>query len=141
VSSPGVLVIDDEPLVRRILQDLLEGAGYRVAGTGSTTEAMRELMAGDYGVVILDLGLGAFSGTRLFDMMARKLEGSLPEVVLLSGQEAPELRRQAEALGVQAWLEKGCPDEKLLEAVRGALGRYRKRCAPPPRPPPPPPAP
>ena len=126
MDRPRVLIVDDEELVRTMLGDILLEEGYEVATASSATGAMARLLSEQFDAVILDLGLGEFSGSRLFCLMARHLNGPLPEVILFSGLEEGELRMRAEELGVRYWFRKGCPQKRFLRAVStAAAGRER----------------
>src|SRR5262249_55983315 len=55
VTSPRLLLGDDEPRLRDFIRRALETAGYAVDAACSGAEGLRQAAAGDYGLVILDL--------------------------------------------------------------------------------------
>jgi DNA-binding response OmpR family regulator len=92
-SPPRILLVEDEPDVRRILCDEIANVGYRVDCVSTKAEA-EALLAGErYGVVVLDV--------RLPDGVALDLVGTL------------------EARGVRALLITGHPDAMQVMEARG----------------------
>lgn len=60
LAKPGVLVVDDEPLVRFLIEDTLDAAGFEVADAADAAGALARLDAGDpfCRVLVTDLRLG-----------------------------------------------------------------------------------
>jgi signal transduction histidine kinase len=118
-----LLIVEDEPIVRRSLRRLLARHGYEIreAGTGSeAVECCGESWTPD--IVILDLDLPHGSGeSALEQIRVRAPEAS---VVLHSGDPRHDVQT-AERLQA-AWLPKPAPREKLLEIIARA-GRRTKR--------------
>jgi len=54
-AGPRILVVDDEPRIRDFVSRALETAGYVVDAACSGTEGLRQAVAGDYDLIILDL--------------------------------------------------------------------------------------
>ena len=55
ITGPRILLVDDEPRIRDFISRALETAGYAVDAACSGAEGLRQAVAGDYGLVILDL--------------------------------------------------------------------------------------
>jgi CheY-like chemotaxis protein len=86
-----VLVVEDEPLGRRVLTQLLERAGYRVRVAGSGEEALAEAASGGpLDVLLTDVEMAGIPGTEL----AERLLQSHPHlrVVFMTGHDAGRLR-------------------------------------------------
>ena len=77
-----VLVVDDEQAIREMLQNALEGVGYRVRVAADAAEGRRELDHGGIDLVILDAVLPGESGPSFGEYVAR--DKKLP-LVFLSG--------------------------------------------------------
>ncbi len=84
-ATYGVLVIDDEPGLRRLCRRLLEKAGYKVYTAGSGVEGLRVLeeRAGEIQVVYSDVSMPEMGGDELTELINEKY----PEidVILSSG--------------------------------------------------------
>jgi two-component system KDP operon response regulator KdpE len=113
-----VLVIDDEPPIRKLLRMGLTAQGYQIleAPNGKTALA---LLAQEPDLVILDLGLPDIQGHELLKMIRAGNE-SVPIVVLSSrGDEAGKV--QALDLGADDYLTKPFGMDELLARMRAAL--------------------
>ena len=113
-----VLVIDDEPPIRKLLRMGLTTQGYEVleAPNGKTS---LELLAKKPDLIILDLGLPDIQGHDLLRMIRARNEG-IPIVVLSSrGDEAGKV--QALDFGADDYVTKPFSMDELLARIRAAL--------------------
>jgi len=119
MSAPvKILVVDDEPPIRKLLRTGLGAQGYEVLDAPSGKAAL-ELLAKKPDLVILDLGLPDIDGLELLRRI-RKLQGSLPIVVLSSrGDEAGKVA--ALDLGADDYMTKPFGMDELLARMRAAL--------------------
>ena len=113
-----VLVIDDEPPIRKLLRMGLSTQGYDVLEASNGKLALEKL-AEDPALIILDLGLPDIQGHDLLRMIRARNEG-VPIVVLSSrGDEAGKV--QALDLGADDYLTKPFGMDELLARMRAAL--------------------
>ena len=113
-----VLVIDDEPPIRKLLRMGLSTQGYDVLEASTGKIALEKLAEGP-ALVILDLGLPDIQGHELLRMIRVRNEG-VPIVVLSSrGDEAGKV--QALDLGADDYLTKPFGMDELLARMRAAL--------------------
>ncbi|MEY9879382.1 response regulator transcription factor [Bradyrhizobium sp. USDA 329] len=113
-----VLVIDDEPPIRKLLRMGLTTQGYEILEASNGKTALEKLDEGP-ALVILDLGLPDVQGHELLRIMRARNEG-VPIVVLSSrGDEAGKV--QALDLGADDYLTKPFGMEELLARLRAAL--------------------
>ena len=118
---PHILVVDDEPNVRKVLGALLEQAGYvttRAAGAGEALDLVR---AQDPDLVITDLKMPGMDGLELL----RRLKEGFPEipVVLLTAHGTVEAAVEAMKDGAFDFLTKPFDKSRVLEVVAKALGQ------------------
>jgi PAS domain S-box-containing protein len=113
-----VLVVDDEPVVRKIATLALERAGYSVAvaenGARGVEAFRRE--AGRLRCVILDLTMPVMSGEEALAQM-KSIRAEIP-IILSSGFNEAQAVRQFEGKGLAGFLQKPYQAAALLEAVR-----------------------
>jgi len=114
----NVLIVDDEPHIRRLLHGTLARAGYRVREASSAREAMNELESCFPDVVLLDLGLPDRDGLELLPLIQRKSKAA---VLIVSAREATEEKVAALDLGAIDYVTKPFDTEELLARVRVAL--------------------
>jgi two-component system KDP operon response regulator KdpE len=113
-----ILVVDDEPPIRKLLRTGLGAHGYEVLDAPNGKTAL-ELLANGPDLVILDLGLPDIDGLALLQRI-RERHASLPVVVLSSrGDEAGKVA--ALDLGADDYVTKPFGMEELLARVRTAL--------------------
>jgi DNA-binding NarL/FixJ family response regulator len=116
-----IVVVEDQPLFRRGLIDLLDAEGFRVDGSaGTVREAMDVVAARMPDIVLMDLQLADGSGIdatrRLFE-----LHGERVRVVMLSESRDPADMIAAVRAGAVGYLTKDQAPERLAEALRGVL--------------------
>ena len=117
-----VLVVDDEPPIRRFLRTSLSSQGYHVieAEDGLSARAMLRQNAAD--VLVLDLGLPGLDGFEIIKQL-RESGSTLPIIVLSSRtDEAGKVR--ALDLGADDYVTKPFGMDELLARLRAAL-RHR----------------
>jgi two-component system KDP operon response regulator KdpE len=120
MSAPAlrVLVVDDEPPIRKLLRMGLGTQGYDVLEAPNGKTAL-ELMASKPDLVVLDLGLPDIQGHELLRMIRARNE-SVPVVVLSSrGDEAGKV--QALDFGADDYVTKPFGMDELLARMRAAL--------------------
>ena len=117
-ASIKVLVIDDEPPIRKLLRTGLSTQGYEILEASNGKLAL-ELLTQNPDLVVLDLGLPDIKGHELLRMI-RDRNDNVPIVVLSSrGDEAGKV--QALDLGADDYLTKPFGMEELLARMRAAL--------------------
>lgn len=121
-----VLVVDDEPGVRRLLELQLQGLGHHVRTATSVEDALLATAERRPDLLLLDLGLGGRTGEDLVELLDRGL--GRPRVVCLVSGLAPQvLAPLAERLGVRFLTKPIRP--AALEALLEQAGRAPARAA------------
>lgn len=118
-----VLVVDDEPKVVRLIQDVLRDRGYRVLATGDGAQALVVLAKERIDLVLLDLLLpGNLNG---YEICRRLREFSSVPVLMLTalGREAEKL--QGFDAGTDDYMVKPFSAKELLARVEALLRRSR----------------
>ncbi|MBI4390413.1 MAG: response regulator [candidate division NC10 bacterium] len=111
-----VLIVEDDPEMRRLLADFLREEGIGVAEAADVTEALRWVSEERFDGVILDKNLPDGSGLDLLPRLAARFPG-LP-VILITAFGDPWIRHEASARGASALLLKPFSLDDLLAAVR-----------------------
>ena len=117
--SPTVLVIDDEPPIRKLLRTGLATQGYAVLEAGNARAALDILGRERADLVILDLGLPDMRGHDLL----REIRARLPDlpVVVLSSRDDEGGKVAALDLGADDYVTKPFGMAELLARLRAAL--------------------
>jgi DNA-binding response OmpR family regulator len=115
--SHSVLVVEDDPLIRKGMMALLRAGGHDAVAAASVAEATSRLDAATPTHLLLDLNLPDGPGTHV---LRRIRDRSLPvRVALVTGASDTALLEEARALGVNAVFIKPPNWNKLLEWVAG----------------------
>jgi CheY-like chemotaxis protein len=117
-----VLIVDDEPAVRRVCERILHQAGFEVMAAASGEEALELVDQGGIAVdvAVLDLTMPRLDGRATLERV-RELVPGLP-AVLISGYDSSHLGGRALDPATR-FLPKPFLPEELVAAVRGALTR------------------
>ncbi len=119
--DPRVLVVEDEPRLRELLQRALVGWGFDAAVVRSGEDALRLTEADPADVVVLDLNLPGMDGMELLTRLRARTPGI--QAIILTGFASLEAARQAVHLDVVEFLTKPCHLGELEKALDRALRR------------------
>src|SRR3954453_17420861 len=114
------LVTDDDPLMRRLIRDTLQGAGIAVIGEASSgREAVERALGAHPDVVVMDFLMPGMDGVEATRRIHAQ-DPSIPVIVLTAaGDEDVALR--ALRAGAAGYLSKDIELDALPRALRGAL--------------------
>ncbi|MEE2803615.1 MAG: sigma-54 dependent transcriptional regulator [Pseudomonadota bacterium] len=125
MSAKQILVVDDEPDIRRLVADVLGDEGYRVtlAGDGNLAETAFRTSPPD--LVLLDIWMPDIDGITLLKRWAENTV--LPPVIMISGHGTVDTAVEALRAGADDFLEKPLSTARLLVTVQKALEARRLR--------------
>lgn len=118
-----VLLVDDEDQLRRVMKDLLEREGYRVAEAANGIEALDQVDRHAPDIIVLDLNLPGLDGYGVLShLRSRPATSKIPVVVLTArGDEDNEVR--VLELGADDFLSKPFRARALSARLKTILGR------------------
>ena len=121
-ASRRVLVIEDDPAIRRLLEVLMRTAGYEVETHRDGEEGWRRLgLVPAVDLVLLDLMLPGLSGEELLGRLRETPPGSRPAVLVLSARDAEDVQPRLLDLGASAFLNKPFDPAVLIDRVQALL--------------------
>lgn len=124
--SPTVLIVDDQPTIRKSLRHFLERKGYRACEADSGATALQTAQIEEPEVILLDLRLPDGDGLEILE----RLRGVCPEaaVILLTGHASVEVAVTAIKKGAEDFLEKDPSSLEVTEVrVEKALEMLKLR--------------
>jgi len=119
-----VLVVDDERVIRDLMAEILEEAGYDVISTGTAAEALELLADPGVALVVSDIIMPGTTGLEFLEN-ARAIRPSVP-VVMVTGAGTHANLSGALALGADGLVMKPFSHADLHSAVASALDRARR---------------
>lgn len=131
MSSERILIVEDVPVLREILQAQLEAQGYQVIGAATISEAMRLTRTEVPDLMILDLTVldsdpfgGLTDGFAFLGLFRRNHPEADFPVIIHTGNPSPEVDARAKAQGVYAVIRKGISTGELIGIVGLALEEW-----------------
>lgn len=119
--KPGILVVDDDPNLRKTLADILKVKGYGTAVAASGAEAIVAAEREMFSLALIDLMLPDMPG---LEVMAHiKAISPLTEAIILTGHASMETAIDATGQGAFSYLLKPYQMDELLLAIRHAVER------------------
>lgn len=117
MNAHKVVIVDDEPAIRRLLRTALERSGYSVIEASTAREAMSSLNIDRPEAVLLDLGLPDRDGLELVQPIA----SSGAALLVISAREATQEKIAALDLGADDYVTKPFDTDEVLARLRRAL--------------------
>lgn len=116
-----ILVVDDEPDLREILQINLENAGYEVDTAESAEEAL-QLLSPQHRLLLLDVMLGGMSGFQLAEHLRKVLHNPIP-IIFLTAKDTERDMLTGFSAGGDDYMAKPFSLHELLARVKAVVRR------------------
>jgi two-component system, OmpR family, KDP operon response regulator KdpE len=129
VSTANILVVDDEPQIRRVLRSSLSTRGYVITEAKTGEEALELLRKERPDLILLDVNMPGIGGIETCREIRR---GSDAPIIMLTVRDAERDKVAALDAGADDYVVKPFGIEELLARVRAALRRYALTDALPP---------
>jgi CheY-like chemotaxis protein len=118
-ASRKVLVVDDDPVVRKSFDRVLTSKGYAVITAESGEEALRKLNQEKYDIVYTDVRMPGMSGLDVAEQV--KARQPWTPVVIITGYGTDAAEARAKAAGVSGFVHKPLSPEMIEGSARDAL--------------------
>ena len=118
-SKLKVLVVDDEPFVRKIAERVLQRIDLDIISASNGAEALDALASQRFALVLLDASLPDMNAERVLEVMRER--GDQTPVLLSSGFGKESLPADGEFTNVRGFLPKPYSVAKLAEQVKDLL--------------------
>ena len=116
-----ILVVDDDPSIRRLLNATLELEGYTVATAADGEEALAELPGSNPDVVVLDVMMPKLNGLDVLERIRRNPATATLPVILLTAKSSKEDVWEGWQRGVDYYMTKPFDVEELLRFIEFVL--------------------
>jgi DNA-binding response OmpR family regulator len=117
-----VLIVDDEPAVRKTVRGVLESSGFECEESENGASALEWLKGHHTDVIIVDYQMPIMNGLSLLERVQKSSHnGHTPRVIMLSGIIEKKERLKAVDLGAYAIIDKPCNFRELVVKVNEAI--------------------
>ncbi|AWL95951.1 MULTISPECIES: response regulator transcription factor [Bradyrhizobium] len=124
-GDPIVLIVDDDPSMRRALTNLFQSVGLKVEAFSSAAEIMEAKPPAVPSCLVLDIRLPGLSG---LDLQADLAKANIhTPIIFITGHGDIPMTVRAMKSGAVDFLTKPVRDQDMLDAVQAAIERDRKR--------------
>ncbi|HUO34981.1 MAG TPA: response regulator transcription factor [Candidatus Acidoferrum sp.] len=120
MSNAAVLVVDDEPQIRRVLRTTLSSHGYTVLEAKDGPEALEQIRSGRPDLILLDVNLPGPSGLEICREMRSSSDAP---IIMLTVRNSERDKVQALDAGADDYVVKPFGIEELMARIRASLRR------------------
>jgi CheY-like chemotaxis protein len=118
-----ILVVDDDPVIRQLLTDILEIDGHEVREAADGLAAVRTLEVLRPDCIVLDVMMPGLDGYEVLRSI-RSLDGDPLPVIMLTAAAEPDTAVRAWSDGVDFFLAKPFEADEVLDLIAGLLGDH-----------------
>lgn len=120
MSAGRILVVDDDPQIRRAMKTTLIARGYEVADARTGEEGIEQLQSGPYDLVLLDMNMPGIGG---IETCRRIRSGSEVAIIMLTVSNTEKDKVDALDAGADDYVTKPFSMPELLARIRASLRR------------------
>ena len=117
-----ILVIDDDPILRRTFHQALQAKGFNVSVAPDAVTALSQAKNQKPDLIILDLGLPGGGGFTFLERLKVFPALSVIPIVVVSGLDRSTSEKRARDAGVSEYLAKPVAPETIVEHAQRILG-------------------
>ncbi|UUL84312.1 response regulator [Sphingomonas qomolangmaensis] len=119
-----ILFIEDDPMNRRVVRDMLEVAGATMAEADRAEEGLRQIDFEDFDIVLCDLRMPGMDGFEAIRRIRSRpdAKATLP-LIVVTGDTAVDLAERCMTIGADAVIFKPVAMEALFDAIGSVLVR------------------
>lgn len=123
MSAGRVLVVDDDPQIRRVMRATLTAHGYEVDDARCGEEALQKLRAGAHDLALVDVNMPGMNGMDVCRSIRQGGQGSELAIIMLTVRSAERDKVEALDAGADDYVTKPFSTPELLARIRATLRR------------------
>ncbi|PHR54080.1 MAG: response regulator [Arcobacter sp.] len=117
-----ILIVDDASLIRNIAKKAVLEAGHEVVLANDGKEGFEAVLKGGIDFVFSDINMPIMTGMEMIAKIRQEDKYRYLPIVMLTTENKSELQKQAQGMGVKAWLVKPFNKDKFLLVLNKLLG-------------------
>ncbi|HID01610.1 MAG TPA: response regulator, partial [Desulfobacterales bacterium] len=124
-----IVLVDDNPVIRRLYTRLFQKAGFNIITSSTGREGCEMILREQPDGAVVDYLLSDISGLEVCEAVRESENGQNVKLFLFTADEAPELRKNAEKVGVDMVVLKSPDAAEIVNLVRDVVesGKENKR--------------
>lgn len=121
MSRPSILIVDDNKTYGRLMSIMLSKEGFKVSVAETVAEAMDDLEAKSFDLIISDLVMPDNDGVDFMSLVKLNPETKSIPIIIMSGYDTQDHVQGLKNLGAYAVLPKSMKDGKIVPTIKQAL--------------------
>ncbi len=121
MQKKKILFVDDSTSIRKLVEMILEQAGYEVTVAEDGQDALQFLDGRPFDLVITDLHMPRMNGLELITSIRKTNRYRFVPILFLTTETKSELKQQAKSAGATGWITKPFDKEKLLHIIKKVI--------------------
>jgi len=117
-----ILIVDDEPVIREILEFNLANEGFEITCANSAEEAL-EVLTSNHSLILLDIMMGGMSGYKFAELLRRK--GNLIPIIFLTAKDTENDMLTGFSVGGDDYISKPFSIKEVIARVKAILKRQK----------------
>lgn len=127
MTEPTVLIVDDSPTVRKIVQMTLERQHVRVITAGDGLSALTSVADETPALILLDIQLPRMDGYHICQIIRKNLQFRQIPIIMLSGKDGLFDKMRGRLAGSTEYLTKPFDSVELVQTVKKHLANWQER--------------
>ena len=119
----NILVVDDDKHTRRLIEEVLKSAGYKVTAAANGVDALKVLDREHIDLIVLDIMMPEMDGYEFTETL-RASDDEIP-VLMISARQLPEDKRKGFLVGTDDYMTKPIDEEEMLLRIKALLRRAK----------------
>lgn len=129
-AANRILVVEDEPVVRKLMVQLISKEGYTVDQAGDGHEGLQRILNNKYSAILTDISMPRLGGVEMLQIAATKIpESQRPSFVVISGY-IDDHYEELKKLGIHDILEKPFSNLQLIKVTDSAVKAFQNLSSP-----------
>ena len=120
-KQPRILVVDDDPIVRKLLENALAPLGYEVLGAADAPTGLEKAMKELPDLIVLDVMMPIINGFNICRLLKSEEGCKRVPIILLTSRSSDEDRKIGLDVGADAYFTKPLNTQEFLAAVQRLL--------------------
>ena len=109
----SVLLVEDDPIIARVIAGLLREQGHQVNHVSNALAALAEIDVGSYAILLIDIDLPGLDGFELIGMLRARPQGSCYNIVVVTARSNRDDEERAREVGADSFMRKPVSGQQL----------------------------